>query len=158
MKYLCLVYQDEKKLDALSQSELDSVVGACMAWVEELEQGGHHVLSAGLQSVRTATTVRHRSGKLLLTDGPFAETTEFLGGFTLITARDLNEAIQLAAKFPAAHLGSMEVRPLLESDGDATDPIDRKITTAMRHNLPRFDQAAMTRVASVGQPALQREP
>src|SRR5262245_9594143 len=106
MKYLCLVYHEEHKLAALSQAQMDALVGACIGWVEELEKGGHHIYSAGLQSVRTATTVRHREGKPSLTDGPFAETKEFLGGFTLIQARDLNEAIQLASKFPAARVGS----------------------------------------------------
>src|ERR1700687_957373 len=115
MKYICLVYHEEKKLDALTQDELDALVGECGVWVEELDKGGHHVFSAGLQSIRTATTVRNRNGKLTMTDGPFAETKEFLGGFTILNARDLNEAIQLASKLPAARLGSIDVRPGLEA-------------------------------------------
>ena len=117
MRFLCLVYHEEEKLAALSQREMDSLVGACIGWVEELEKGGHHIMSAGLQSVRSAATVRVRDGKLSTTDGPFAETKEFLGGFTLINAKDFDEALQLAAKFPAARIGSMEVRPLIGTRG-----------------------------------------
>ena|SRR5205823_3276308 len=116
MRYACLVYHEEKKPDALSEAELAAVVNECAAWVEELTRSGHHVVSMGLQGVRAATTVWNRNGKLFMTDGPFAETKEFLGGFTLIEARDLNEAISLVAKSPAARLGSVEVRPVLELD------------------------------------------
>src|SRR5262249_19258369 len=127
MKYICLVYHEEEKLAALSQDELDALVGECGVWVAELAKTGHHVFSAGLQSVRTATTLRKRSGKLAMTDGPFAETKEFLGGFTIINARDLNEAIQWASRLPAVRLGSVEVRPVLEPDASLTDELDCKI-------------------------------
>ena len=149
MKYLCLVYHEQEKLDALSQAEMDDLVGACIGWVEELEQSGHHVFSAGLQSVATAATVRHRGGKLQVTDGPFAETKEFLGGFTLITARDLNEAIQLASKFPSARLGSMEVRPVLEPDGELVSPLDRKLGAAIRRNVAGIKLTGPERMASM---------
>jgi len=132
MKYICLVYQDEKKLAALPQAELDAIVSECGAWVGELEQGGHHVFSAGLQSVHTATTLRSRNGRLSMTDGPFAETKECLGGFTILSARDLNEAIQLASRLAAASGGSIELRPLLELDLELTDPLDQKIAAAIR--------------------------
>jgi hypothetical protein len=132
MKYICLVYHEEKKLDALTQEELDALVGECGVWVEELDKGGHHVFSAGLQSVKTATTVRSRNGTLITTDGPFAETKEFLGGFTILNARDLNEAIQLASKLPAVRVGSIEVRPVLSPDVELTDPLDQKIGAAIR--------------------------
>jgi hypothetical protein len=130
MQYICLVYHEEQKLNALAPHELDALIRECGAWVEEL--GGHHVLSAGLQCVRTATTLRKRHGQLSLTDGPFAETKEFLGGFTLLDARDLNEAIQLAAKLPAARLGSVEVRPVLQPDVPLSDPLDQKLGAALR--------------------------
>jgi hypothetical protein len=133
MKYICLVYHEEKKLAALPQVELNALVAECGDWIGELEKGGHHVFSAGLQSVRAATTVRSRNGKLSMTDGPFAETKEFLGGFTIVQARDLNEAIQLASKMPAARIGSVEVRPVLEADTELTDALDRKIVAALRH-------------------------
>src|SRR5689334_15558121 len=126
MRYLCLVYREERKLDALSGVERDALAGDCIAWVEELDRAGHHVFSAGLQSVRMAATVRNRNGKPSTTDGPFAETKESLGGFTLIEARDLNEAIQLASKHPAARLGIIEVRPTLESDIAPINSPDRK--------------------------------
>jgi hypothetical protein len=122
MRFLCLVYYEEEKLAALSQPEMDSLVGACIGWVEELEKGGHHILSAGLQSVRSAATVRIRNGKLSTTDGPFAETKEQLGGFIVIEARDLNEAIRLASKIPPARLGCIEVRPIQELEPRRDQP------------------------------------
>jgi hypothetical protein len=82
--------------------------------VEELEKGGHHVFSAGLQSVQAATTLQPQKSKMSITDGPFAETKEQLGGFILIDAIDLNEAIQVASKIPPACLGCIEVRPIKE--------------------------------------------
>src|SRR5271166_5614319 len=105
MRYLCLVYHEEEKLAALSQHQMDSLVGDCIGWTQELEKGGHHILSAGLQSVRSAVTVRVRDGKLSTTDGPFAETKEFLGGFTLINGNDPDEAWEPAAKSPASRIG-----------------------------------------------------
>jgi hypothetical protein len=140
MKYACLVYHEEKKMNALSEAELSAVVGECGAWIEELAKGGHHVFSAGLQSIGTATTIRTRNGQLSMTDGPFAETKEFLGGFTIIDARDLNEAIQLVSKFPAGRIGSVEVRPVLDPDVELTDPLDRKIATAIRRKSHKFFQ------------------
>jgi hypothetical protein len=157
MRFLCLVYHDEEKLSALSQPEMDSLVGACIGWVEELEKGGHHILSAGLQSVRSAATVRVRKGKLATTDGPFAETKEFLGGFTLLSAKDKGEALQLAAKFPAAPIGSMEVRPLLEPGEAASDPLDQKILSAMLQNASAVNVFAASKMASLPQPASTEE-
>ena len=105
MKYLCLVYSEEKKLEAVPDSE-------CLAYDAALRSSGHCVASEALQPVENATTVRVRNGKLSVTDGPFAETKEQLAGFYLVEARDLNEAIQLAAKIPPARVGSVEVRPI----------------------------------------------
>lgn len=132
MKYICLVYHEEKNLDALSPKELETLAGGCGAWKQEL--GGHHILSAALQSARVAATVRNRNGKMIISDGPFAETKEFLGGFTLIEAKDLNEAIQLASMLPAVRLvsASVEVRPVLDPDGEPTDPLDQKIVAAFQ--------------------------
>jgi hypothetical protein len=114
MKYLCLAYEEEKKLNDLSRSEWDALRRETLAYVDTLREGGHLILTHALQSARTATTLRVRNDKLLSTDGPFAETKEQVGGFFLIEARDLNEAIQLAAKWPSARLGSIEVRPIEE--------------------------------------------
>jgi hypothetical protein len=107
MKYLCLVYADEQKLVGFPDSE-------CMAHVDRLRGSGHHIAGEALQSVQTAATVRVRDGQVSVTDGPFAETKEQLAGFYLVDARDLNEAIQLAAKIPPARVGSIEVRPIRE--------------------------------------------
>jgi hypothetical protein len=107
MKYLCLVYLEQGKLHAVADSE-------CMACGDGLRQSGLLIAAEALQPVDTATTVRIRNGKLSVTDGPFTETKEQLAGFYLIDARDLNEAIQVAAKIPPAREGSVEVRPVRE--------------------------------------------
>ena len=114
MKYLCLAYEEEQKLNALSESEWHALRDETLAYVEELRKRGQYVTSAALQSVHTATTVRVRNGRLSATDGPFAETKETLGGIVLIEARDLNDAIQVAANWPSARIGSIEVRPIAE--------------------------------------------
>ena len=114
MKYLCLVYHNEAEIDAMPAREYDAIVNAVLEYREELKRSGHYIASSPLQSVHTATTVRVRGGKVSITDGPFAETKEQLGGFYLIEARDLNEAIRLAEKMPPARVGSIEVRPLAE--------------------------------------------
>jgi len=105
MKYLCLVYLDEKRLDELPDED-------CVAYDTEIRKSGYCLASEALQSVQTATTVRMRNGKLSVTDGPFAETKEQLAGFYMIEARDLNEAIQIASKIPPARVGCVEVRPI----------------------------------------------
>ena len=107
MKYLCLVYGEEQKMAAMSDGE-------CLAFGEGIRKTGHHLAAEALQPVQTATTVRVRSGKVTVTDGPFAETKEQLAGFYLIDARDLNDAIQVASKIPPARVGSVEVRPIRE--------------------------------------------
>lgn len=105
MKYLCLVYLDENKLDELPDED-------CVSYDAAIRDSGHCIASEALQSVQTATTVRVRNGHVAVTDGPFAETKEQLAGFYLIEAADLNEAIQIAAKIPPAQVGSIEVRPI----------------------------------------------
>ncbi len=112
MKYLCLVYYEEKVLDAMPKSEFDPFTDEHFALDEELRKSGRSIVAEALQPVHTATTVRVRNGKVSATDGPFAETKEALGGFYLIDARDLNDAVQMAARIPAARLGSIEVRPV----------------------------------------------
>jgi hypothetical protein len=115
MKYLCLAYEEENKLNILSRSEWDLLRRETLAYVEELRNKGRMVSAEALQSSQTASTVRVRNGKVSITDGPFAETKEQLGGFFLIEARDLNEAIQIASQWPSARLGSIEVRPIEET-------------------------------------------
>jgi len=112
MKYLCMVCLDEKKLNALSQSELQTLDDESLAYDRTLQERGHLIAAQALESVQTATTLRLRGGKVSVTDGPFAETTEQIGGFLLIEAKDLNEAIQLASKIPVLRLGGIEVRPI----------------------------------------------
>jgi len=114
MKYLCLAYHDEKWLDAIPESELDALVDETLAYNEELEASGRLIAAEALQGTQTGIVVRVRNGKLSVTDGPFAETKEQLGGFFLINARDLNDAIQVASKMAQARFGSLEVRPILE--------------------------------------------
>ena len=133
-QYLCLVYQDDAKLEALSQRDMDALIAECVDWIDGLERNGRHIYSAGLQSMRSATTLKSRNGTVSTTDGPFAETKEYLGGFTLFHARDLNEAIQLAATLPAARIGTLEVRPVLQASADLDDPIDRKVAASLRRN------------------------
>src|ERR1041384_1085792 len=105
MKYLCLVYGEEQAIQSMDDRH-------CLAFDESIRKSGHCIASEALQPVATATTVRMRNGKLSVTDGPFAETKEHLAGFYMIEARDLNEAIQIAAKIPPAEVGSVEVRPI----------------------------------------------
>lgn len=116
MKYLCLVYHDEEQIDALPESEYDAMVNDVLDYREELRQSGHYVASNALEFVHSATTIRVRNGNVSITDGPFAETKEQLGGFYLIEARDLNDAIRVASKMPPARLGSIEVRAIREFD------------------------------------------
>jgi hypothetical protein len=112
MKYLCLIYDEEKTLGQMSRSESDAFLKEYFAFTEEIKKSGHYVDGNALQPVQTATTVRIRNGKLSTTDGPFAETKEQLGGYYMIEARDLNEAIQIASRIPSARIGSVEVRPI----------------------------------------------
>jgi hypothetical protein len=115
MKFLCLAYEEEEKLNALSRGEWDALRGETLAYVDTLRQNGHLIATHALKSARTAKTVRVRDGRLSRTDGPFAETKEQLGGFFLVEATDLEQALALAAKWPSARLGSIEVRPIEEA-------------------------------------------
>ena len=112
MRYLCLAYEEEGKLKALSKAEWSALRAETLAYLAELQQNGRLMTAEPLQSVRTAKTVRVRDGKGSQTDGPFAETKENLGGFFLIDARNVKEALEVAAGWPSARLGSIEVRPI----------------------------------------------
>lgn len=103
MKYLCLAFGDPRKWQAQTRSEIEALMGQCRAYDEDLQQSGHLIFMEGLDW--TAMTLRPRNGRVLTTDGPFAETKEQVGGVFLIEARDLNEALRVASKHPAAHLG-----------------------------------------------------
>jgi hypothetical protein len=121
MQYLCLIYDDERQWEKMPPAESEKIIGEFHAYTESIRRSGHYVGGNALQPTHTATTVRVRQGRLATTDGPFAETKEQLGGYYLVQARDLNEAIQLAARIPGARLGSVEVRPIMEfGAGDST--------------------------------------
>ena len=112
MKYLCLIYDDESKWGTMPAKEAEAMMGEYFAFTEGIKRSGHYIGGEALQPTQTATTVRVRNGKVSTTDGPFAETKEQLGGYYLIEARDLNDAIQVAAKIPSARIGTVEVRPI----------------------------------------------
>jgi hypothetical protein len=114
MKYLCLIYDEEKKLAGMPKEESDAFMGEYFAFTDDIRKSGHYVAGEALHPVETATTVRIRNGRVSTTDGPFAETREQLGGFYLIEAADLNDAIRVASKIPSAKIGSIEVRPVVD--------------------------------------------
>ena len=114
MKYVCLIYDEEARLNAMAKDEGEAFMGEYFTFTENIKRSGQFIAGEALQPVSSATTVRIRKGKISTTDGPFAETKEQLGGFYLIEARDLNEAIQVASKIPSARIGSIEVRPVVE--------------------------------------------
>jgi hypothetical protein len=107
VKYLCLVYGEEKKLKTVADSE-------CLGWGEMLRKSGRYIAAEALQPFRTATTVKVRNGKTIITDGPFTEAKEYVAGFYLVEAADVDEAIQIASQIPPARIGSIEVRPIRE--------------------------------------------
>ena len=114
MKYMLLIYDDEKVWSKFSEAERRKLFGEYMQFGEQIRSSGHHLAGAPLQPTATARSVRVREGKRLVTDGPFAETREQLGGYYLIEAKNLDEAIGIAGRIPSARLGTIEVRPVLE--------------------------------------------
>ena len=113
MKYLCLIYEDEVQWESMPKADAEKMFGEYHAYTEDIRKSGHMIGGEALQPTQTATTVRVRNGKVSTTDGPFAETKEQLGGYYLVEAKDLNDAIQVAARIPGARTGSVEVRPIL---------------------------------------------
>jgi hypothetical protein len=114
MKYLCLIYENQKSFETISPAEGQAIMNEYFTFTADIQKNGKYLAGEALQPTHTATTVRVRNGKLSTTDGPFAETKEQLGGFILIDAKDLNEALHLAAKIPPGRIGSIEVRPVKE--------------------------------------------
>jgi hypothetical protein len=114
MKYMLLVYLDE---DALSESERNQCYMESAELAQEIHKNGKYLLASPLHPILTATSIRVREGKPLVTDGPFAETREQLGGFFLIDAANLDEAINIGARIPAARVGTIEIRPVMEVPG-----------------------------------------
>jgi hypothetical protein len=114
MKYMLLIYDDEKVWSKFSEAERRKLFGEYMQFGEQIRSSGNHLAGAPLQPTSAARSVRVREGKRLVTDGPFAETREQLGGYYLIEAKNLDQAIGIAARIPSARLGTIEVRPVLE--------------------------------------------
>jgi hypothetical protein len=114
MKFLCLAYEEERALNSLTTAEWHALRQETLDYVASLQKSGRLLQAQALQSATTASTVRVRSGKRLVSDGPFAETKEQIGGFFLIEAADFNEAVEIAASWPSARIGSIEVRPIEE--------------------------------------------
>lgn len=112
MKYICLGYIEEKKWDTMPESERNAFMDECLAYDDELKKNGHMAGGEALQSAQNAITLRWRNGKVTVTDGPFAETKEQLGGLLVLEARDLNHAIQLMSKHPGVKAGPFEIRPI----------------------------------------------
>ena len=113
MKYMLLIYSDEKAWAAMSDTERQAMMEEYLKFSADIRASGHYLAGAPLQPTSTATTVRVRDGKRAVTDGPFAETREQLGGYYLVEAKDLDEAIGLAARIPGARAGTIEVRPVI---------------------------------------------
>jgi hypothetical protein len=114
MKYMLLVYGEDKLWSELSREEAARLDDARDLWAQDLVKSGHIRAMAGLHPASTATTVRQKEGKLVITDGPFAETSEVLGGYQVVECKDLDEAIAIASRFPPLGAGfSMEVRPVM---------------------------------------------
>ena len=127
MKYLCIAYEDEQTLNDLSEGEWQALREEVLNYVEALRKSGRLIAAHPLQSATTASMVRVRGGEVVVTDGPFAETKEQIGGFFLIEAKDVDEALQIAAEWPSARIGSIEVRPIEEEL-----QMDRRYRPALR--------------------------
>jgi hypothetical protein len=129
MRFVCLGYAEEKQWESMSKPQQEAMMEECFAYDDELRRNGHWLDGGGaLQSTRTAKTLRRRQGKLLVTDGPFAETKEHLGGFGVLEARDMDQAVELMSKHPGVRIGPFEIRPIDEEIGEhvksAADSLD----------------------------------
>ena len=112
MKFMLLIYNDDTLLDSLPPDRPDEMMRECFAHADELKRRGHLIESQMLEGAETAKSLRIRNGRTIATDGPFAEAKEVLGGFNLIEAADMDEAVRIAAEFPWARTGCVEVRPV----------------------------------------------
>ncbi|MGH8509059.1 MAG: YciI family protein [Gammaproteobacteria bacterium] len=111
MKYICLGYYDEKQWETIPESEQNALMDECFAYDEVLRKNGHFAGGEALQSARNAITLRWQNGKVSITDGPYTETKEQLGGILVLEARDINHAIELMSKHPGVKAGPFEIRP-----------------------------------------------
>jgi len=119
MKYMLLIYDSEQAWAKLSESEQGKIYGDYMQFTEDIKASRNYLGGSQLHPIATASNVRVRDGKELITDGPFAETHEQLGGYYLIEAKDLHEATSIAARIPSARIGTIEVRPIVERSAEA---------------------------------------
>jgi len=122
MRYLCLIHLDGHKLEQMPAAELNALNAAHLDFNDALRDGGHFLIAEALDPPGTAACVRKRDGKTTVTDGPFAETKEMIAGFYVIEARDMREATELASRIPAAHLGTVEVRPACQLKVEGREP------------------------------------
>ena len=130
MKYICLGYMDEKRWDSMSDSERKAFMDECLIYDEELRKNGHFAGGEALQSARSAATLRYKNGKVSITDGPFAETKEQLGGIMILEADDFNHAIQLMSKHPSIRMGGcFEVRPSADLSEMVAESEQRRSTS-----------------------------
>lgn len=113
MRYICLIYENEAQFANMSQSEKEAIYRDYYNFQDGIKKSGHYVAGDPLEPTHTATTVRVRHGKAQTTDGPFAETREQLGGYYIVDAKDLDEAVAIAGRIPGARFGSIEVRPIM---------------------------------------------
>jgi len=129
MKYICLGYIDEDKWQGISESERNAFMDQCFAYDDVLRKNGHFAGGDALQSARNAVTLRWKSGKVSITDGPYAETKEQLGGILILEARDLNHAIQLMSNHPGVKAGPFEIRPAADLSAMVAESERRRSTT-----------------------------
>jgi hypothetical protein len=126
MKYICLGYIDQKKWEDVSESERNALMDECFAYDDVLRDNGHFAGGEALQSARDAVTLRYGNGKVSVTDGPYAETKEQLGGILVLEARDLNHAIQLMSKHPGVRVGPFEIRPAADLTAIVAESSERR--------------------------------
>ena len=130
MKYICLGYMDPKKWETMSESERSAMMDECFAYDDVLRKKGHFVGGEALQSAQNATTLRWKNGKVSITDGPYAETKEQLGGILVLEAKDLNHAIQLMSQHPGVRGGPFEIRPVADLTDMVAASAQRRSKTA----------------------------
>jgi hypothetical protein len=132
MKYICLGYIEPNKFENLSEAERNAMVDECFAYDDELRKNGHFAGGDALQGPRTAATLRWQNGKVSVTDGPYAETKEQIGGILVLEARDLNHAIQLMSKHPGVKAGPFEIRPAADLSGMIRQSEERRAGDAAK--------------------------
>jgi hypothetical protein len=129
MKFICLGYADEKTWEAMSESQRNALMDECLAYDDVLRKNGHFAGGDALQSARNARTLRWQKGQVLVTDGPYAETKEQLGGILVLEARDLKHAVELISKHPGVKAGPFEIRPTEDLSAIVTESERRRAKT-----------------------------